>query len=151
MDTIIVSEGFGIIPISMILGTMINAEDSGESPRGNKLTTVLRHICHVSSLGLSRMTSAEWLSNEHVSLLLLVVFLGYWSNYEPPRVFSLITCPPLLKPSSLNGSSSVKILEGFQTSPRVVIPLVRGGEESLLLVFVHTAWLSNFLMSMHVP
>ena len=90
MDTIIVPKGFGIVPISLILGTMINLEDSGESPWGNRLVIMLRHIYHVSFLNLSKMTPVEWFSIEYVLSLLLVVFLGYWSNHEPPRVFSLI-------------------------------------------------------------
>ena len=59
MDTIIVPEGFGIIPISWILGLMINPKDCGESPRGNRLAIRLGHICHVFFPNWSKMMPAE--------------------------------------------------------------------------------------------
>jgi len=56
MDMVIVFEGFRIVSISMILEAMIDVKESEESSLSNILVGVLRCICHVSSLGLSRMT-----------------------------------------------------------------------------------------------
>ncbi|XP_052197227.1 protein FAR1-RELATED SEQUENCE 5-like [Diospyros lotus] len=61
MDSITVAEKFGVAPISMIIGMMVDLKESRESSPSNRLANVVRRICHVSSLGLSKMTSSGWL------------------------------------------------------------------------------------------
>ena len=87
MDMVIISEGFGIIPISMIFGTMIEAKEFGESWLSKRLVGLLRCICHMSLPDLGWMAILNGPPDKHVSLLLLVAFSGYKSNYELEGIF----------------------------------------------------------------
>ena len=59
------------------------------------------------------MSTLDWLSGEHVSLLLLAVLPGYWGNYEPKGI-------PLIKfvhvKRALNKLLNLKFMKGsFKT------------------------------------
>jgi len=88
MDTIIVSEGFGIVHFFLILSAITDPEDSGELPRDSRLTSLLWHICHLPFLDLDGMMSVECLSDEHVSSLLLIVFQDIRVIMSPQEYFS---------------------------------------------------------------